>query len=126
MVYHLRNIYFSPEPDTNHIKLMKIRNGFLVSQEEAEVILDKINSKEPFITDINDDACPMTYGIRYDSTSQERIDELAKEKKEAEVRSAHIAIVLEKGIKWLDTLSEEDREMVEVLGFYHFQAYAVS
>jgi len=125
MKYHLTNIYFEPEPPNNQIRLMKIMNGFIVGREIAEVILTTINAKEKLVVeDIN----PMrlhTYGIRCDHQTEETINRIAKEKKENEERWAREDIIFKKAEIWYETLSEEEKEMVQQLGYKKFQAYAV-
>jgi len=101
------------------LKLIKIKGSLNCNQEEAEIILQKINFGETIMVSSRDINEMFAYGINcsYDTLEniekKKKLEEERKQKEENDKKELARKTILAN--KWLETLSEEQKEYIVIL-----------
>lgn len=115
MTHQISNITFRTSGLSEETYLIKIQGAFKCDEDEAKLILEKINAGEILTGTTNTRHEMSVYGIECSSISFEDLDLKKQRKAEEEEQQALFEIELEKANIWFETLSKEERVYVELL-----------
>lgn len=111
---------------TTEKKLIKLKNALEISEEEAKILLDKIDSDQEVQFDKNQLYQLFSFGLTFSfqESNDKRIAKAERKKLEEEEEQKR-KIMLKLAENWFETLSDEQKEYVKTYGYHHCQLVAV-
>lgn len=118
--YVIENVSFYTSNLSEEMQLIKIKGAFSCDDNRArEILEDIINSKSIIVEkDIYRDL--VGFGISCRFTSEETYKKLEEEKQKAKQEHQEYLEKIKRANAWFETLSEEERENVKILGHTKF------
>lgn len=118
--YIIENISFYTGDLSEEMQLTKIKGAFSCDDNHAKEILDDIINKKNIIVEKNIYSDLIGFGISCRFVAEDTYKEL--EERKQKVKQEHLEYLdkIKRANAWFETLSEEERENVQILGHTRF------
>lgn len=124
--YIIENLRFDSENLSEEMKIVKIKGAFSCDENRAAEILSDVIAGNNIVVDTNIYRNLVSFGMNCCFSSEEEVKRKQELKVKAKEEHLQYLEKIKRADAWFETLTDEQKEFVQILGYTKFRVSAVA